>query len=172
MGYGEKHPGPWNKSAVLTWKHVENGAEIPNLEAALDIWQAKLGITFQESQAQSTSFVVKTVGAKCTGWSRPVKVLSLQVSDTLGTCLHEIGHLLGISHEQDRDELRKGFYTDGLGKDLLFGLEGANSRAAKLVNYDPHDPASIMQYPESHYLRATEPSDGDVATAKAINGWA
>jgi len=169
MGYGVI-VGPWTGRTVLTWKQVEGGL-IPKLSEALNIWQTGLGIQFQEVKADSPHFTVKLVERGKTSWSRPLNLLSLQKTDTLGTCLHEIGHLLGISHEQDRAELRQGFYTDGLGRNLLFGLEGANLRAPQLQNYDPHDPVSIMQYPENHYLAAVKPSMGDFATAKAINGW-
>jgi hypothetical protein len=98
----------------------------------------------------------------------------LKGTETLGATLHEIGHLLGMSHEQDRPDKREAWYEAHPG---ALGTDQEKTGAAlrevkhKLVSYGDYDSNSIMQYPPSKYEQKTEPSDGDVEAVKQINGW-
>lgn len=176
MGYGVKPPGYWNGKKHLTWRQTE-GKPHANMELAMAIWQKELGITFTAStpgqlgNAISVDFVVVNEGSQ-SGWSPTLKKLSLKGKETLGAMLHEVGHLLGMSHEHDRAETRADWYKNhpgAMGEKASF--DGAVLRAANLQDYGAYDNDSIMQYPASKYEQMTAPSAGDIETAKAINGW-
>jgi len=168
MGYGLK-TGIWSGKKTLLWR-ASDDSPLGRLEEAFDIWEKKVGISFSKCIVANTTvdFTVK-IGQGQSGWSQTLKQISLKNSGALGTALHEIGHLLGMSHEHDRPETRTKFYEPDTAKGG-FGLDGAKSREANLQTYGPVDTESIMQYPESSYAGKAEPSAGDIAAVKAING--
>jgi len=177
LGYGidtAKFPARrWGRT--ITWRGENKG----RLQEALDIWQGKLGISFQATVADAADFALKWDGSAQSwhpGGSRPALgrpeagkagTLFLKSDAPLGIVLHEIGHLLGLSHEQDHPDNRDAYYR---GQEAWI-LEGVVTRGALLAVYGPFDPLSVMLYPEATYALMTKPSDGDVASAKAINGW-
>lgn len=173
MGYGLKPPGLWNSKKNFTWRRTQ-GNENSNLDLAFDTWQKELGITFTQSPSTANTpvdFEVLMDGMQ-SGWAAAQKKLFLKSTTTLGAMLHEVGHLLGMSHEHDRPEKRDAWYTQhpgALGK--KDELAGAVLRGQKLQTYGDYDDDSIMQYPKSKYEQKTAPSKGDIETVKAINGW-
>lgn len=180
MGYGMKSPGPWVGVKNFNW-YYEGEVQHDNFELALNTWQKELGITFTKTTkvngTPKCEFTVDVIDTKMrsgkTIWDRLKNVMRLQPEDSLGTCLHEIGHLLGISHEQDRKDKRKEFYNNyatskAEASMLIYGCE---YREGDLQDYGDYDSDSIMQYPEINYIGKQSPSTGDIATAKLINGW-
>lgn len=176
MGYGVKPLGYWNGAKFLSWR-MKEGTRHAKLQEALDIWQKSVGVTFSESFTQGAAspspvdFEVVNGGSQ-SNWSAEKKTLFLKGHETLGAMLHEVGHLLGMSHEHDRPDCRDKWYTANpgvLGKET--SIKGAEIREAKLQVYGPIDIESIMQYPQDKYQAATAPSAGDIATVKAINNW-
>lgn len=172
MGYGVKPPGYWRGGKFLNWR-MESGKKHPKLESAFDIWQQKVGIIFTEAGLAASSVDFEVVnGGSNSQWSPSQKKFYLKGSETLGAMLHEVGHLLGMSHEHDRPDVRDKWYDANPG---AFGKVESVSQAArrgeKLQIYGEIDAVSIMQYPESKYKQATQPSAGDIAAVNAINGW-
>lgn len=186
MGYGVAQPGYWAHrkephSKRLTWCYSMKGSH-PELPRAFKAWENKAGIAFEQvSLASAADFVVSIPegGGSQSTWSFEKKTLFLRGSEQFGAVLHEIGHLLGLSHEQDRPDARDAWYTKNpgvLGKKT--SLEGAAIREGggkasglKLCAYGDYDAASLMHYPASHYEAMTEPSPGDCVAVGAINGW-
>lgn len=178
MGYGldttKYTTRKWG--TTITWRGEAKG----KLQDALDVWQNKLGITFSKTASDDAVVDFEVVWGTTSQWSnqsdgngKPATgkkgTLNLTTKDSLGTILHEIGHLLGASHEQDR--------VDGHGwfakhPEIFFGVEGAKLRAKHNKDYGDYEIGSIMHYPASNYAVKSEPTAGDIATAKAINGWA
>ena len=166
MGYGLK-AGMWGGKTTLHWRLVQ-GTLPPKLEEAFAIWGTPLAIRFESVLVENSTVDFKVAaGASSTGWSPSLRQLGLKDGQPLGVLLHEIGHLLGLSHEQDRSDRRADFYSNM----SAWHLEGAISRAANLREYGDYDAGSIMLYPDTNYKGMTSPSQGDFATARAINGW-
>jgi hypothetical protein len=177
MGYGldtEKYADrKWG--TTISWRGEAKG----KLQSALDIWQRACGIIFSkvESENAPVDFTVKW-GSTCSwhndskGNGKPASgkegVLNLKESASLGTVLHEIGHLLGCSHEQDHPDGRGWFSRH---PEILFGREGAELRAEDNTVYHAYDENSIMHYPQSNYANKSTPTESDITTAKGINGW-
>ena len=177
MGYGlntEKYPDrKW--ANTITWR----GEVKSKLQEALDIWQVNCGVTFSKVVSADTDVDFTVAWGTSSAWSnnssgngKPATgkkgVLNLQETDSLGTILHEIGHLLGCSHEQDHPD-GHGWFKEH--PEILFGVEGALSRAAHNKAYGAYEVGSIMHYPAGNYAVKSAPTDGDIATVKAINGW-
>ena len=172
MGYGVKPLGYWNGKKFLNWR-MKTGNIHPKLEDAFDIWQGKVGLTFTRAGLAESSVDFEVVSdGSISQWSPSKKTLYLKGSETLGALLHEIGHLLGMSHEHDRPDVRDKWYDANPGS---FGktesIRQAATRGDKLQIYGEVDLDSIMQYPENKYKAATEPSQGDIDAVKQINGW-
>ena len=187
MGYGvntsrytdRRWPG------VITWKLASGATGHKELDNALGIWATATGIRFSHIPSDNTAeadFVVASPAESTCWWNKSdaprvgkpmagkVGQLSLKSNATLGVVLHEIGHLLGLSHEHDRPDYRETYYKGKQGAEA-FGLQTASNNETYLSKYGEHDAKSIMHYPESNYAAATTPSPGDIAAVKTINGW-
>jgi hypothetical protein len=172
MGYGVTPPGYWARKKILVWTLGE-GKKHPELERAFDIWESKVGVKFVESAGlgAEADFKVKNDGST-SQWSPSMKTLFLKGTESLGATLHEVGHLLGMSHEHDRPDRRGNWYKENPGRlGEEESIRQAEVRAQKLQTYGEYDSDSIMQYPESKYLQMDSPSQGDIEAVKAINEW-
>lgn len=186
MGYGVAQPGYWaNRKAPqdksLKWCYSMKGSH-PELPKAFKVWQDKGGIAFMEVRFPADADFVVSIpeaGGSLSMWSFEKKTLFLKGSEKFGAVLHEIGHLLGLSHEHDRPDARETWYRDNpgnLGTEMsLYGArkreEGGKASGMTLCSYGDYDPASIMHYPGSHYETMIEPTPGDCIAVRAINGW-
>jgi len=174
MGYGldttKYVDRKWGQT--ITWSGETKG----KLAEALGKWQDAAGVTF----TKTTSNPDFTVKYGYSSWQNNSKgngkpaagkngILNIKTTSSLGSVLHEIGHLLGLSHEQDHPDKRVDWYAHHSTFD--WEKEGADTRAAHNKVYDDYEAGSIMHYPKTHYRAMTEPTDGDAETVKAINGW-
>jgi hypothetical protein len=175
MGFGRHVMNAADQwGTVIYWLHDTAECTHPknviplNFSLALDMWQTRLRIRFQKTliPLDNSTAYFNVVFASTEAWSadsngrqavgNKVANLRLKHTSSLGNALHEIGHMLGLAHEQDHPGAKDGLY--------------GQSKTDKYVVYSPYDPASIMHYGYST-RPVPEPSPGDIATVKAINGW-
>jgi hypothetical protein len=135
-----------------------NGAEEAKVLAAIAHWEDRTPIRFHiKTDADSDFISFEDQGAcwshvGCIGGYQPV---SLSRDCPLGSAIHEIGHLLGLWHEQSRSD-----------RDDHVAIVEANIPADQLHNFDKHvidgrdlgnyDYCSIMHYPPKAFSRNNE----------------
>lgn len=181
MGYGitRNSNRKWPRGFLFYKCAGGTDAAIRRLKTAFMTWNRQLGgyFVFKEVQTGENFGVewqviegVKTKGEWVSGDDSGqngrvpggviVGTLKLGEEMTLGTMLHEIGHMLGLSHENSRPDS-----TDPLPWDTYW-----REQYGHLVEqYGEYDTESIMHY--GNYSRKIQVSQGDVDTIKAIYGF-
>ncbi len=186
MGYGldTTKYGDRKWGTTITWSGEAKG----KLADGLLAWQNAVGVTFVHTNGTG-DFTVdirpkkkdgKTKwdnGKGSKGNGKPPNgakgILYLKTDSSLGTAIHEIGHLLGLSHEQDHPDYFETWYDENSISSFTKSIElyGQDQRAKSNCKYGDYDSTSVMHYPDSQYGSMTAPSAGDIAAVKAINGW-
>lgn len=171
MGFGipANSVRKWPTDITYCFPDYKNGNI--NVVKGLKKWQEVLdnGITFTPT-AINPMVNIETGGSSWNSGDslngrQPGQAGTLKISETamLGTVLHEVGHLLGLSHEQNRADCPP-IHRQG----LLFADEVAARAQQTYVNFGNFDTDSVMLYGD--YKRLRSPSAGDIDTIKAIYG--
>lgn len=137
---------------------VEQALELL-VKAAIEHWQARTPIRFKRRNAE-VDYVSFERQDGC--WSRVgrqgnMQVISLGAGCGLGAAIHEIGHTLGLWHEQSRSD-----------RDDYIKVVEANVIPTRLHNFDKHvqdgddlgnyDYNSIMHYPATAFTSNGQPT--------------
>lgn len=153
----EPHDGKfklWPGGLVkYSWdKYIDSGVQ-KVLEEAMLQWEAKTCIKFEEGPPGGGTVVFKSSGSGCNahiGWSEQYQhYVNLQPPGcvTVGTAIHELGHIIGLRHEHAQPEALE-FIQFNLNnaqdswKQWLITYEEAGDMTAGI----PYDMASIMHY--------------------------
>jgi hypothetical protein len=155
------------------------------VKAAIDHWEARTPIRFvkRTNEADYVSFEVQSGCWSWVGRQGGMQVISLDTGCGLGAAVHEIGHCLGLWHEQSRSD-----------RDNFIEIVKENIQPGRESQFDMHiqdgtdlgnyDFASIMHYPETAFSRNNQPtirvkggqsigqrnglSQGDIAAIKTL----
>jgi hypothetical protein len=121
---------------------------------AIALWESKTKIRFKK-HGQENDYVVFAPGDGCSsgvGKRGGKQLITLGPECTAGNTIHEIGHTLGLWHEQSRDD-----------RDAFIKIVWANILDGYEHNFDQHitdgddiggyDYASIMHYPADAFAK-------------------
>lgn len=144
----------YNKDSSLT---NEAGKE---LKKAMDYWTSKTNITFQERTTQSNYVVIKdsTGCSSSVGMTGGEQYINLNKNCGFGAVVHEIGHTIGLFHEQSRID-RDSFVTI-IWDQIEVGKSHNFDKKSPYVAEDlgTYDYGSIMHYSANAFAKAKEPT--------------
>jgi astacin (peptidase family M12A) len=180
---------PENRSAVVSalgrrWPRgvvpVENSglAQDTRVTQAIQHWQERTSLRFVigATSGNRVRFVAPTDAGTCSssvGMQGGVQNINLGANCSVGNAIHEIGHAIGLFHEQSRTD-RNNFVivndgTGGTTNCILPGQEhNFNMFGADGLNLGAYDFESIMHYPSTAFLNTSKP--GCTATITRLDG--
>jgi astacin len=160
------------------------------VEQAIAHWEARAGVTFEErteaNRDRHPDFISFEDRGGCfsdVGRQGGKQTISLGSGCTVGNAIHEIGHALGLWHEQSRED-RNGHVAVHL-ENVIAGFEhNFTQQIADGDDVGDYDFGSIMHYPATAFSKNGEPtivtkngqsigqrnglSAGDVAAIRSI----
>lgn len=135
---------------------------LPNPERvtkAIEHWHAKTEIRFV-ARTTEPDFVTFQPGSGCSssvGKQGRQQFVTLGPDCTMGNCIHEIGHTVGLWHEQSRHD-RDQFVRVRL-ENVIPGMEHNFSQHLNDgIDLDAYDYASIMHYPKNAFSNDGRPT--------------
>jgi astacin len=128
-------------------------SEVDVIQKAMKRWESACGVKFYEVDPSSAAYeIIRTKNSN--DWSSTIGENNVQCymyfgegSDQYGHCLHELGHCLGLLHEQQRPD-RDQYVTiiwDNIWPEYRDNFRIENNPLLKEGNY-PYDYESIMHY--------------------------
>jgi hypothetical protein len=124
------------------------------VKAAIDHWEARTPIRFvkRTNEADYVSFEVQTGCWSWVGRQGGMQVISLGAGCGLGAAIHEIGHCLGLWHEQSRSDRDQ--FIEVLTENIKPGRESQfDKHIQDGTDLGAYDFASIMHYPETAFSK-------------------
>ena len=158
---------------------VENSglASDSRVTQAIQHWEDRSSLRFVMggTSGNRIKFVAATNAGQCDsalGFRRDGQTINLGANCTFGNTVHEIGHAIGLFHEQSRSD-RDTFVTVNDGKNGTRNCiqRGQEDQFKKFggdgITLGPYDLGSIMHYGSSAFLNTTDPLCSATITTKA-----
>jgi hypothetical protein len=163
LGVGISGPtARWPKRTVI----FEIDPLLPNPKRVTDAiahWQAQTFIRFKK-QTNEKDFVRFVPGGGCSsavGKIGGVQFVTLGPACTTGNAIHEIGHTVGLWHEQSREDRDK-FVTIKFDNIIPSTKHNFDQHIADGDDLGPYDYGSIMHYPKIAF--AIDPAKPTIVT--------
>jgi hypothetical protein len=138
------------------------------VQEALDVWHKASGFNFAVRTNES-NYVTFRPGSGCSssvGMQGGQQFVTLGAECTMGNCIHEIGHTLGLWHEQSR--IDRDLYVRVLLQNVKPGLEhNFYQHIDDGIDLGAYDYDSIMHYPATAFSKNGQPTIEPV-TARQI----
>lgn len=149
----------WTNNTV--YYTINSNAPNPNdIEKAIAHWEAKVpGIKFKLKDAQTTNYVefIKGKGPSSQiGMVDGRQQITTSETTIIGSIVHEIGHTLGLWHEQSRDDRDK-YITIDFGNIIEAAKDNYIIQNGERNGTD-YDYGSIMHYPAYSKKFAKDPT--------------
>jgi len=176
--------GPWpNNTVVYQWQDgIDVKARQVTLEA-MQVWESKTCIKFVESSHEPLFKHPVVIGSSKSGCNAHVGYFNAHFQTmnlggpgcrNVGTALHELGHVIGLSHEHERWD-REDYieiHLENVPEPHRQWFE-VKSRRQGDAKYLPYDLSSIMHYDAWAFAHAHNYSNGKTAsiTVKRADEW-
>jgi hypothetical protein len=193
---GETDPGPRGigiRGAQYRWPGgvvpyvISHESVRSRVQSAIAHWRSKTPIRFVERQQEHPDFISFQSLDGCyssVGRRGGMQIISLGEGCSVGSAIHEIGHALGLWHEQSRSD-RDQFITVILDNVAIHARNNFNKHIFDGQDLGAYDYASIMHYPAMAFSTNGKPtivtkqaqqpigqrnglSPGDIAAIKAL----
>ena len=146
--------------AVVPYR-IDSDLQHPErVTTAIAQWEVKTKLQFRKRVPSDANFVTFKAGAGCSssvGMRGGEQFVTLGASCTTGNAIHEIGHTIGLWHEQSRED-----------RDHFISIKFENIEADALHNFIQHisdgddlgtyDYGSIMHYPKNAFSKNGKPT--------------
>ena len=141
----------------------EIAAALPHPERvtqAIEHWQTHTTIRFVPRTAANTDYVAFVPGSGCmssVGRRGGRQLVTLGDACTAGNCIHEIGHTLGLWHEQSR--IDRDAHITILWQNIMPGMESNfYQQLHDSLDVGNYDFGSIMHYPLEAFSKNQQPT--------------
>lgn len=138
----------WPKG-IVPYSFASNFAAKRDAERAMAHWAEKTSIKFVPATASTPNYIHFVNANRCStisGMQGGQQNINLATTCGFGTAVHEIGHILGLGHEQMRSDRDK--YVNYIEANVVSGMESQFSIMTwKYVDTNSYCYESIMHYP-------------------------